>query len=107
MSAGGRPRWIGRLIVNAFIAGHVLAIVAWSLPEQRVPAVWRVKRVIALYMTRSGLWQDWRMFAPHPLTSNYDVRAELSYHDGTSATWIFPRMEDLGYAERYRKERYR
>ena len=107
MSTGHRSRWVGRLIVDAFIAIHVLAIVAWSLPEQRVPAVWRVRRAIAPYMNRSGLWQDWQMFAPHPLTSNYDVLAELTYHDGTSATWIFPRMETLGYAERYQKERYR
>ena len=95
-------------LVNAFIVGHVVAIAAWSTPGPVQPAPLRaLNRMIAPYMLRSGLWQGWDMFAPDPLAINVDVEAEVTFRDGSRVTWVFPRMEELSYVERYRKERYR
>jgi len=95
-------------LVNAFILFHVVAIAAWSIPGAAQPAPVRaLNRLLAPYMLRSGLWQGWDMFSPEPLSINVDLDAEVTFADGSQATWVFPRMERLGYLERYRKERYR
>jgi hypothetical protein len=47
------------------------------------------------------------MFAPIPKSANAYIEAEVVYRDGSRKTWAFPRMEQLGLAEKYFRERYR
>ena len=47
------------------------------------------------------------MFAPDPLAIDIDLDADVRFQDGSRATWVFPRMEELSYGARYRRERYR
>jgi hypothetical protein len=47
------------------------------------------------------------MFAPNPWMSNDYVEAEVTFREGSRATWPFPRVDRLGYFARYRMERYR
>ena len=42
-----------------------------------------------------------------PLAINFNLKAEITYQNGFVRTWTFPRMEKLGYWERFQKERYR
>lgn len=94
--------------INAFIVGYLAAVVSWSLPTPaRVDAVRVLRRISEPLMLRAGLWQGWDMFAPTPLSTNLSVEARVRLADGSEVTWVFPRMERLGYLERYRKERYR
>jgi hypothetical protein len=46
------------------------------------------------------------MFVSPPLSNNY-LEAEVTFADGGQATWRFPRVNQMGLFERYRKERYR
>jgi len=95
-------------LVNAFIAFHILCIAAWSVPGPMQPTVLRsALDELSPYMIRSGLWQGWDMFAPNPLALELDVVAEVNFADGRQATWIFPRMQEMSYLERYMKERWR
>jgi hypothetical protein len=95
-------------LVNAFIVGHVSTIAAWSIPTPLQPVPVRaLNRLTAPYMRGLGLWQGWDLFAPDPLTVNIDVEAEVTFRDGRRVLWVFPRMEELSYFDRYRKERYR
>jgi len=97
---------MGRVLLNAFILFHIVSILCWSLPTQ--PRIVRAyNRLVKPYMLGSGLWQGWNMFAPDPLAIDIDVDAQLVFRDGSRKTWVFPRMEEMGYWERYRKERYR
>lgn len=100
-----RPRsWA----INAFIVAYATAVGAWSVPAPaQPPAVRQLNRWLEPIMLRSGLWQGWDMFAPDPLSIDISVEGEVLLRDGTSVTWVFPRMETLGYLERYRKERFR
>lgn len=66
-----------------------------------------LNRVTEPLMLRSGLWHGWAMFAPVPLRVNVSLEADVLLADGSRVTWVAPRMEQLGYLERYRKERYR
>lgn len=93
------------LILNFFIVLHLVAIGLWSLPP------WPLRDALVEpfkpYMLCSGLWQGWDMFSPKPLSINFHLDAEIAFADGSQKTWTFPRMERLGFAVRYQKERYR
>jgi hypothetical protein len=56
-------------------------------------------------MVWSGLAQGWNLFAPNPLGINNRVEAEISYRDGQTGVWKFPRPQDFGYIKRYTLER--
>lgn len=95
-----------RAAISAFIAFHLLAISAWLFPFQS-PMVEGFKNVIRPYMFWTGLFQKWDMFAPDPSKINNYVGAVVTFRDGSSHLWLFPRMETLGYTAKYFKERYR
>jgi hypothetical protein len=92
--------------VNIFILFHLFAIVSWCLPSSRYPVLF-ARDLVRPYLLWSGLFQSWDMFSPSPKRTNSYVEAMLVYSDGTTEYWPFPRMERLGYVQRYTKERYR
>ena len=98
-----------RVLIHAFVAFHLCAVLAWCLTSStsQLPLHKKVRKHLAPYMGWSGLWQGWTMFAPNaPMVNSY-LEAEVTLDDGTTAVYAFPRMDQLGYAERYQKERYR
>ena len=93
-----------RIAISAFILFHTLVILSESIP------VWPLTAIdgkLGPYARRSGLFQNWSMFAPNPQHVNAYVDAEITYEDGRIRVWTFPQMQELGYLERYSKERYR
>ena len=66
-----------------------------------------VKDKVTAYASHVGLFQTWAMFAPNPGRQNTYIDAEIIYRNGKKHLWTFPQMQELGYAERYAKERYR
>jgi hypothetical protein len=89
-----------------FILFHLVAIACWALPVN----FWLtngVRELVRPYMLWTGLFQSWDTFAPNPPTANGVVRAVVETRDHHMKVWAFPRMEQLGYGERYSKERYR
>lgn len=99
-----KKRW-GRWCITAFILVHLYIIVFWGLPGSRFRAY--MVQPVQNYVLKSGLWHSWDMFSPDPLAMNYRIHAQVFFQDGSLKIWEFPRMEKLGYFERYRKERYR
>jgi len=95
-----------RLAISAFIAFNLFAIIGWSVPMDS-PLIDRCRRLVRPYLLYTGLFQKWDMFAPDPSKLNNYVAAVITYSDGTSSSWEFPRMENLGYIDKYFKERYR
>src|SRR5262249_43162511 len=77
----------------------------WGLPGSTFR--YYFVKPIGTYVIKSGLWHSWDMFSPDPLSINFNLKAEISYQNGAVRTWTFPRMEKLGYWERFHKERYR
>lgn len=105
-----RRAWTRRL-VNAFIVWHCFAVAMWLLP-----GYWPVVRdmlppdnsgAVRAYMTMTDLMQSWQMFAPNPDNNDLYMQAEITYADGHKKVWTFPRLTDMGYGERYRRERFR
>ena len=93
-------------MISAFILFHILAFVGWSVPVNS-PLVNAFRQAIRPYMLWSGLFQAWDMFAPDPSRLNGYVEAEIDFRDGETRFWKAPRMDELGFIERYYRERYR
>ncbi len=95
---------VKRIALNIFIVFHLSLIVCWAVPvNTRLFLV--ARPVIAPYMQWSGLAQGWNLFAPNPLSLNSRAEAEITYRDGQTELWKFPRPQDFGYIKRYTMER--
>ncbi len=92
--------------ISVFILFHLIAITCWALPVNFSP-VRDIKNFVRPYMLWSGLFQSWDFFAPNPKTINSYVTAVVITQDRHQKVWAFPRMEQLSFTQRYRKERYR
>ncbi len=73
--------------------------------------VWNAKYAkpsfLRFYTLGTGFWQYWDMFAPNPSSVDLWGSASVIYADGTETIYNYPRMADMGYTERYLRERYR
>jgi hypothetical protein len=99
-----KERW-KRLSISVFIAFHLYIMAIWGLPGSNFR--YQFSKPITSYVIYTGLWHSWDMFSPDPLALNFLVESQITYQDGSSKIWVFPRMEKLGLWERYQKERYR
>lgn len=92
--------------ITAFIFFHLIAIACWSFPFTFSP-VENIKEFTRPYMIWAGLFQSWDFFAPNPKRTDSYVEAVVITQGHRQQVWAFPRMEQLGYFDRYREERYR
>jgi hypothetical protein len=97
---------VKRRTISAFILFHLVVIASLSIPSD-APFARAIGKQVARYAQRTGLFQSWDMFAPNPKNDNIYVDAEITFRDGQKRVWTFPQMNELGYTERYFKERYR
>lgn len=102
----GNPLKLRQLAISAFLLFHICAITFWCIPIGS-PLIAAVRNVVRPYLLWAGLFQSWDMFAPGPKSTNTYIEAIIVYKDGHTKNWKFPRMEQLSFSERYRKERYR
>jgi hypothetical protein len=104
-SAAGYSR-TQRIVINAFVIFHIVALTCWALPVANPLMVW-CKNEVRPYLVWAGLFQFWDMFSPSPKTVNTYLEAIILYEDGNTRGWRFRRMEQLSFTDRYVKERYR
>lgn len=96
-----------KCLISFFVVIHMSAITASAWPDGGSTLRHRLLEVCDPYLNGLALAQKWNMFAPQPPTDNFDIVATITYRDGSSTTWTFPRMQDLSYSERCHRERYR
>ena len=94
------------ILINAFLAFHLVALTLWVLPVNASLTAF-LHRSIGPYFSLIGLSQEWSLFAPDPISSNSYVDAQVVLGNGESRTWNFPHLETLGFRGRYSKARYR
>lgn len=92
--------------ISVFILFHLIAIICWTVPANSL-FVEEVRDLVDPYMQWTALTQSWDTFAPDPKAVNAYVKAVVITRKHHIHVWTFPRMEQLSFAERYRKERYR
>ena len=106
---------VKRRALSAFLLVQLALMAVQSIPPKffLVTAlggeslITKVAAKVTPYAVGIGLFQAWAMFAPNPLRENTYIDAEITYRDGRKHIWSFPQMQELGYGERYAKERYR
>jgi hypothetical protein len=101
----GGSRW-KRIAISAFVLFHLVAISAWCLPVNSLLND-RFKQTIRPYILWTGLFAAWDMFAPDPVKLNSYVDAEVTFRDGSTRQNLIPRMDRIGFVDRYFRERYR
>lgn len=119
-------------LVKVFVLMHMILTLGWSVPPAApaiasgsiplTPANFAAHPVdfalqfndevkgrwpLSFYLTSTGLWQYWDMFAPNP--SNLDIWWDsiVTFKSGKTEVVKYPRMKDLSIGEKYLKERYR
>jgi hypothetical protein len=95
-----------RIAISVFILFHLIVILCWALPVDSAPVL-RVRQITRPYMVWIGLFQSWDTFAPNPKGINATLEAVAITESHRQKVWVFPRMEQLSYWQRYREERYR
>lgn len=95
------PKWL----VSAFIIWQILLAALWLLPQSALQQ--GMLLVMQRYMWATACWQNWQMFAPNPASQDVYMEANVTYRDGMSHVWVFPRMIKQSFLQRYQDERFR
>jgi len=128
-SPGAAPQGQGRTAptwVKLLVGFHVLATTIWALPNldgnvmsgtvsphaSQWLLYWNQRYLkptvpIQTYLTVTGGWQYWDMFAPNPSNIDWYGDAEVTYRDGSKRIVDYPRISKLPISLKYVKERYR
>lgn len=80
---------VGRAIISAFVSVTVAALVLWNLPESELRT--RTFPVVESYIRSTGLEQNWGVFAPDPRRETIELVARVTYADGATEEFEFPR----------------
>ncbi|MDX2064295.1 MAG: hypothetical protein SFX74_00990 [Fimbriimonadaceae bacterium] len=104
---------------------HVFCITAWALPNRAelmspdarpvgtdallVENGRHVKNQdwLRTYLFVTGFWQYWDMFSPNPAQRDFYGTATVTYSDGSTQRYQYPRIYLLSIPEKYPAERYR
>src|SRR5215212_11118372 len=94
-----------RFGLNAFILWNLFSVGIWLLPNSALRQ--SCAELVRPYLMITGLAQGWTMFSPNPSDVDLYIEARITYANGQVRGWNYPRMIDMGYVERYRRERFR
>lgn len=59
------------------------------------------------FLSALGFWQSWNVFAPTIRMENFHLLALVTFKDGTTTLWEFPRQDLLTGVAQMRAERFR
>ena len=85
----------GKLLLNLFIFFHLTLILLWNLPQTATHKK-IFEKGAARYMYWTGLDQNWGIFAPAIAVSNWRMKAEITFRDGSSVSQNLPRAKPFG-----------
>lgn len=109
------PNGIWRGIISAFIALYCITIFVWlsddlligdeylnQIPLRSVAYdyAWKIAVVF-------GWYQHWSLFSPNVRHSIFHETALITYEDGSTQLYEFPRMDKMDYWERHKHEKLR
>lgn len=95
-----RMRILVKTLVSIFIAAHITMMVTSGLPDRSVVGQ-RILNHLRDYQVFFGLDQTWSMFAPNPSSVNSYLDATITFKDGSTEKWTFPRSSQLSDWDRF------
>ncbi len=99
-------RWWKRRAVNLFIAWHLFAVFIWLVPSGSA-IVQGCVGTVRPYLVITAFAQSWSMFSPNPDHMDVFLEAKITYANGQTKRWEYPRMVHMTYPKRYEEERWR
>ena len=99
-------RWWLRRAVNLFLIWHLFALTIWLIPGNSAIVQFFVGTVRP-YLTVTAFAQSWSMFSPYPDRMDVYLEARITYANGRTRSWEYPRMVHMNYVKRYEEERWR
>ncbi len=85
----------GKLLLNLFILFHLTLILLWNLPQTATHKK-IFERGAAHYMYWTGLDQNWGILAPAIALSNWQIKATITFRDGSAVSQELPRAKTFG-----------
>jgi len=106
-----QPEWLKpalwfRVLVSVCATMYFLAVIIWLLPSSRFRDLLATNLIRPVF-NQTGLWQGFAVYCPNPRQKNVHVSALVTFADGSTALWDFPRLERMPVLERAQKERIR
>lgn len=89
-----------KTLISAFIVMNLMAMMRIHFPLDKKFYQFFYKPV-DVYLTYFSIYQDWMMFAPDPMKTNFYVTAEVEFEDGTKDTFNFPRGTQMSLYQKY------
>lgn len=90
---------VGRVVISLFVIVTLITLVTANLPASDLQG--KLLSVDHWYLYGAGLDQNWGVFAPDPRRQTVDVSADVTFADGSHATWHPPTREPVfgGYID--------
>jgi hypothetical protein len=83
----------GRAALSAFIGVTLATLLVIQLPNSHLRR--QALRLADPYSNAIGIDQDWSVFAPDPRRIVIDLKARITYADGSTAVWHVPTSNDF------------
>lgn len=94
-----------RVLMTVVLAFYLYCLALIISPD----TTWRTAfyKPLHPFLSALGIWQSWNVFAPMIRTDNFHLLAVITYKNGVTSLWEFPRQDLLTGIEQMRAERYR
>jgi hypothetical protein len=99
------PGKVFRTVFSVCIIAYAFALLVQMGPES--PPRNRLIKLVSPVLDYPALWQNFAVFSPEPRESNIYISAVVTFADGSSQYFAYPRLDRLSLWDRMQKERYR
>ena len=100
------PFGIGhKVAIWLVLSTYFLCVLIWDSPPGALKS--NLIPLMAPLMEATSIGQGWSVFSPDVREANYHETALITFQDGLQKLYEFPRMQKLGYWERFRSEKFR
>lgn len=100
-----KPSTLFCVVVSVCLVAYMVAVALQMGPA--VPLRNHLVVLVAPFLDYTGTWQNFAMFSPEPRRKNLFLSAVVTYSDGATAYYSYPRLERLNFWDRMQKERFR
>lgn len=94
-----------RIFLTVVIACYYIAVAVWNCPDGLLKS--SLMAMLRIPVDIFAVEQTWNMFGPNLRSWNGHSVAVITFTDGSSKIYEFPRMEMLTIFEKYKREKMR
>lgn len=96
-----------RTIISLYLATFFVVVLAWLLPDKVFPEKWKFTQYTWPIMASTGWVQCWSLFSPDVRDTNVHCNAFITFKDGTSKLYEFPRTQKMDLLTKFKREKMR